>query len=59
MTLRALDAAAAVREGGRSESVELLEALRRNFETIAMAKVSTSAAEARRLGFLRPATASP
>jgi len=52
MTLRAVDAAAAVREGGRNESVELLEALRRNFETVAMAKVSTSAAEAHRLGFL-------
>ncbi len=54
MTLHAIDAAASVREGGRSESVELLEALRRNFETVAMAKVSTSAAEARRLGFLSP-----
>ena len=29
-----------------------MEALRRSFETVAMAKVSTSAAEARRLGFL-------
>ncbi len=54
MTLRALDAAAAVREGGRGESVELFEALRRSFETVAMAKVSTSAAEARRFGFLAP-----
>ncbi len=52
MTLRAIDAAAAVREGGRSESVELMEALRRNFESVAMAKVSTSAVEARRLGLL-------
>ncbi len=52
VTLRSLDAAAAVREGGRSESVEAFEALKRNFETVAMAKVSTSAAEARRLGFL-------
>ena len=55
MTLRAVDAAASIRDGGRSESVELMDALRRNFETIAMAKVSTSAAEARRLGFLSPA----
>ena len=54
MTLRAVDAAAAVRESGRSESVELQETLRRNFETVAMAKVSTSAVEARRLGFLSP-----
>jgi 3-hydroxyacyl-CoA dehydrogenase len=52
MTLHSVNAAAAFREGGRSESVELLEALRKNFETVAMAKVSTSAAEARRLGFL-------
>lgn len=52
MVLRALDAAAAVREGGRSESVEMFDALRRNFETVAMAKVSGSALEARRLGFL-------
>ncbi|HUI80117.1 MAG TPA: 3-hydroxyacyl-CoA dehydrogenase NAD-binding domain-containing protein [Bryobacteraceae bacterium] len=52
MTIHAINAAAAVREGGRSESVELLEALRRNFETIAMAKVSTSALEARHLGYL-------
>ncbi len=52
MTLHALDAAAAVRDGGRSESVEVFEALRRNFETVAMAKVSTSAVEARRFGFL-------
>jgi 3-hydroxyacyl-CoA dehydrogenase len=52
MTLRAIDAAAAVSDGGRSESVELLEALKRNFETVAMAKVSTSAVEAFRLGML-------
>jgi 3-hydroxyacyl-CoA dehydrogenase len=52
MTLRAVDAAARVRDSGRSDSVELLEALKRNFETVAMAKVSTSAIEARRLGFL-------
>ena len=54
MTLHAVDRAASVRESGRSESVELLETLRRNFETVAMAKVSTSAVEARRLGFLSP-----
>jgi 3-hydroxyacyl-CoA dehydrogenase len=42
----------AVNAGGRSESVELMQALRRNFEAIAMAKVSTSALEARQLGYL-------
>ncbi len=51
MTLRSIDAAASVREE-RSDSVEMFDALRRNFETVAMSKVSTSAAEARRFGFL-------
>jgi 3-hydroxyacyl-CoA dehydrogenase len=55
MTIEAIRAAAAVRDGGRSESVELMEALRRNFESIAMAKVSTSAEEARHMGYLTPA----
>jgi 3-hydroxyacyl-CoA dehydrogenase len=55
MALRSIDAAAALREGGRNESVELIESLRRNFENIAMAKVSTSAADARILGYLSPA----
>jgi 3-hydroxyacyl-CoA dehydrogenase len=54
MTLRAVEAAAAVHGNARAESVELMEALRHNFETVAMAKVSSSAAEARRLGFLAP-----
>ena len=52
MLLRAVDSAAAIRPGGRGESVELLEAMKKAFETIATAKVSTSAAEARGLGFL-------
>jgi 3-hydroxyacyl-CoA dehydrogenase len=52
MTLRTVDSAGSLHHGGRSESVELLEAMRRNFETVAMAKVSTSAVEARRLGLL-------
>jgi 3-hydroxyacyl-CoA dehydrogenase len=54
MLLRALDVAAAGHEGGRTESVELMGALRRTFETIAMARVSTSAVEARRMGMLLP-----
>jgi 3-hydroxyacyl-CoA dehydrogenase len=54
MALRAIDAASALREGGRNESVELIEALRRGFENIALAKVSTSAAEARAMGYLTP-----
>jgi 3-hydroxyacyl-CoA dehydrogenase len=52
MLLRAIDSAEAVRPGGRGESVELMEAMKRTFEIVAMAKVSTSAEEARGLGFL-------
>src|SRR5438270_8030731 len=52
MLLRAIDSASAVRPGGRAESVELMEALKRAFEIIGMAKVSTSVAEARGYGFL-------
>ena len=52
MLLRAIDSVSAIRPGGRGESVELLEAMKRTFETIAMAKVSTSAHEARGLGLL-------
>jgi 3-hydroxyacyl-CoA dehydrogenase len=52
MLLRALESARSIRPDGRGESVELLEAMKRAFETIAMAKVATSAHEARGLGFL-------
>jgi 3-hydroxyacyl-CoA dehydrogenase len=52
MTLRTVDSAGSIHHTGRSESVELMEALRRNFETIAMARVSASAVEARRLSLL-------
>jgi len=52
MTLRAVDSAASIRPDGRGESVELMEAMKKAFETVAMAKVSTSANEARGLGFL-------
>jgi 3-hydroxyacyl-CoA dehydrogenase len=52
MLLRAADSAGAIRPGGRGESVEMMEAMKKAFETIAMAKVSTSAHEARGLGFL-------
>jgi 3-hydroxyacyl-CoA dehydrogenase len=52
MLLRAIDSVAAIRPGGRGESVELMEAMKKAFETIAMAKVSTSAQEAHGLGFL-------
>ena len=52
MLLRALDSARSIRPDGRAESVELLEAMKKAFETIALAKVATSAHEARGLGFL-------
>ena len=52
MLLRAVDSAASIRPDARSESVELLEAMKKAFETIATAKVATSAHEARGLGFL-------
>ena len=52
MVLRAVDTAASIRPDGRGESVELLEAMKKAFETIATAKVATSAHEARGLGFL-------
>ena len=58
MLLRAVDGAAALRQGtrasasGLAESVELLETMKKAFETIAMAKVATSADEGRASGFL-------
>jgi 3-hydroxyacyl-CoA dehydrogenase len=51
MLLRAVDSAAAIRPG-RGESIELMEAMKKSFETIATGKVATSAHEARSLGFL-------
>lgn len=53
MTIRSVDAGSSIRPDARGEGVEIFEALKKNFETIAMAKVSTSAAEARGLGFLK------
>ena len=52
MLLRAIDNSASIRPDGRPDSVELIEAMKKAFETIATAKVSTSADEARGLGFL-------
>ena len=57
LTIRSIEAGQSIRPDGRAEGVEVFEALKKNFETIAMAKVSTSAAEARSLGFLRPSDA--
>jgi 3-hydroxyacyl-CoA dehydrogenase len=61
MLLRAMDLAAALAPPDPREppsrfaqSLELNTALRRTFETIALAKVSTSAANARTLGLLAP-----
>ena len=56
MLLRAVDSAAAAKGKSSNEalagSVEMMEAVKRAFETIATAKVATSAQEARGLGFL-------
>jgi 3-hydroxyacyl-CoA dehydrogenase len=52
MLLRALAAADAVRSDPRGESAGVVETLKNIFETIAMAKVSTSALEARSMRFL-------
>jgi 3-hydroxyacyl-CoA dehydrogenase len=54
-TIASLAAGSSIRPDMRAEGVEIFEALKKNFETIAMAKVSTSAAEARVLGFLQSA----
>jgi 3-hydroxyacyl-CoA dehydrogenase len=61
MLLRAIDAAIALAPldprdppSRFAQSAEMGAALRRSFETIALAKVSTSAAEARSLGLLAP-----
>ncbi len=53
MLLRSVEAGSSIRPDARGESVEIFEALKKNFETIAKATVSTSAAEARSLGFVR------
>jgi 3-hydroxyacyl-CoA dehydrogenase len=56
MLLRAVDSASASRGKSSPEalagSVEMMEAMKKAFETIATAKVATSAHEARGLGFL-------
>ena len=53
MTIRSVEAGSSIRPDARGEGVEIFEALKKNFETIAMAKVSTSAAEARSMGFFK------
>src|SRR5437667_2554933 len=53
MLLRAVDEATALHgKGGIPQSVELMEAMKKAFETITTARVATSAYEARNLGFL-------
>ena len=58
MLLRAVDGATALRHGTRgssgnlADSVEMMETMKKAFETIATAKVATSAHEARGLGFV-------
>jgi 3-hydroxyacyl-CoA dehydrogenase len=53
MLLHAVDEAAALHgKGGVAQSSELMEAMKKAFETVATAKVATSATEARGLGFI-------
>src|SRR5215469_119076 len=52
MTIRAIHKATHIRPQGRGESVELMEAMKQAFEIVAMAKVSTSAFEAKDYGFI-------
>jgi 3-hydroxyacyl-CoA dehydrogenase len=60
MLLRAVDSAASIRPDGRGANrSNCMEAMKKAFETIATAKVATSAHEARGLGFLSTPTASP
>jgi 3-hydroxyacyl-CoA dehydrogenase len=54
MVLRAVDAATSVNKDPRGESVEVHDAIRSTFETIATAKVSTSAVEAKGMKLLEP-----
>jgi 3-hydroxyacyl-CoA dehydrogenase len=61
MVLRAVDSAVGVLSAAGKDatarlsgSTEYFDALKRNFEVIALAKVSTSAADARLLGYLSP-----
>ncbi len=55
MTLHAIDAANAVRRDTRGDSAEINESMKNVFQAIAMAKVSSSAEDAKSLGFLREA----
>ena len=57
MTMAAVEAATMVRDDLRGESVEVHETIKRAFETIALAKVSTSAIEAKSLRLLRESDA--
>ncbi|HTZ58142.1 MAG TPA: 3-hydroxyacyl-CoA dehydrogenase NAD-binding domain-containing protein [Acidobacteriaceae bacterium] len=52
MALRSVDAASGIPASRVAGSTEYFDALKRNFELIGMAKVSTSAADARLLGYL-------
>ncbi len=58
MLLRSIEAGSNTSDA-RGEAVEIFDALKKNFETIAMANVSTCAAEARSLASSAPPTPSP
>jgi 3-hydroxyacyl-CoA dehydrogenase len=54
MLLRAVASAEVINPGGGGQPVECVEALKKTFATVGLAKVSTSAEEARGYGFLSP-----
>ena len=51
--IKIAEAGSSIRPDARGEGVEIFEALKKSFETIAKASVSTSAVEARGMGFLK------
>ncbi len=53
MLMKSVEAGSSIRPDARGEGVEVFEAVKKNFETVAKATVSTSAVEARGLGFLK------
>src|SRR5258705_9473824 len=54
MTIPSVEAGSSIRPEPRREGGQIFQGLKQKFQNIAIAKVSTSAAEARSLGFLKP-----
>ena len=54
LALASVAAGNSIRPDARGESIEVFEALKKNFELVAKASVSTSVAEARDFGYIKP-----